>query len=110
MRKDDVGILPVGEGDRLVGMVTDRDVTLRLVAEGRDAKTTRVREVMSAKVRYLFDDETQERAAENMAQQHVRRLPVVNRQKRLVGIVSLTDLAHKGAGHLAGRALGAAAE
>jgi CBS domain-containing protein len=106
MREEDTGVLPVGEDDRLVGMVTDRDVALRLVAEGKDPARTRVREVMTPEVRYVFEDEDLGRAAEAMAEQQVRRLPVVNRDKRLVGIVSLGDLATDGrAQRLAGRAL-----
>jgi CBS domain-containing protein len=106
MREQDIGALPVNEGDKLVGMVTDRDVALRLVAEGRDAGRTKVREVMTSGVRYVFDDEELSHAAENMAEQKVRRLPVVNRDKRLVGVLSLGDLALNGNQRwLAGRAL-----
>jgi CBS domain-containing protein len=93
MREEDAGVLPVGEGDRLVGMVTDRDVAMRLVAEGKDAARTRVREVMTAEVRYVFDDEQIGHVVDNMAEQQIRRLPVVNREKRLVGIISLGDVA-----------------
>jgi CBS domain-containing protein len=105
MRETDTGILPVAEGDRLVGMLTDRDVAVRLVAEGRDAAQTKVRDVMTADVRYVFDDEDLEHVAENMAEQQVRRLPVMNRQKRLVGVVSLGDMAKGRQSPLAGRAL-----
>ena len=105
MREADTGALPVGEGDRLVGMVTDRDVAVGLVAEGRDPARTKVREVMSKEVRYVFEDEDLEHVADNMAEQQVRRLPVMNRQKRLVGIVSLGDIAKGRQSPLAGRAL-----
>ena len=105
MREADTGILPVAEGDRLVGMLTDRDVAVRLVAEGYDAAQTKVREVMTAAVRYVFEDEDLEHVAENMAEQQVRRLPVMNRQKRLVGVVSLGDMAKGRHSPLAGRAL-----
>ncbi|MCB4824975.1 CBS domain-containing protein [Roseicella aerolata] len=106
MRDEDTGVLPVGENDRLVGMVTDRDIALRLVAEGKDPARTRVREVMTPEVRYVFEDESLHRAVETMAEQQVRRLPVLNRDKRLVGIVSLGDLATGGqTPRLAGRAL-----
>lgn len=87
----DAGILPVGEEDRLVGMITDRDIAIRAVARGRSHDTP-VREVMSHEVLYCFDDEEIDDVARNMADQQVRRLPVVNRDKRLVGIVSLGDL------------------
>jgi CBS domain-containing protein len=106
MREKDTGVLPVGEDDRLVGMVTDRDVALRLAAEGKDPARTKVREVMTPEVRYVFEDEDLHRAAEMMAEQQVRRLPVVNRAKRLVGVVSIGDLAAEGRTlRLAGRAL-----
>jgi CBS domain-containing protein len=93
MREEDTGVLPVGEGDRLVGMVTDRDVAVRLVAEGRDPSQTKVRDVMTSDVRYVYEDEDIDHVAENMANQQVRRLPVMNRQKRLVGVVSIGDIA-----------------
>jgi CBS domain-containing protein len=91
----DSGILPVGENDRLVGMVTDRDIAIRGVGHGRspDAK---VREVMSAEVLYCFDDDDAEDVLNNMAETQVRRMPVLNRDKRLVGVVSISDLAGNG--------------
>jgi CBS domain-containing protein len=107
MCDEDTGMLPVGEGDRLVGIVTDRDVALRLVADGRDPARTKVREVMTPEIRYVFEDEDLDAVAENMAEQQVRRLPVLNRAKHLVGIVSLSDLAREGRRpDLAGLALG----
>ncbi|MFL5285044.1 MAG: CBS domain-containing protein [Rhodopila sp.] len=106
MRDEDTGVLPVGEGDRLVGIVTDRDVTLRVVAEGKDPQHTKVREVMSQEPKYVFEDEDLAHVADNMAQQQLRRLPVVNRSKRLVGIVSIGDLARGDrAGRFAGKAM-----
>jgi CBS domain-containing protein len=105
MREADTGALPVGEGDRLVGMVTDRDVAVRLVAEGRDPARTKVRDVMSQEVRYVFEDEELEHVADNMAEQQVRRLPVMNREKRLVGMLSLGDMAKRTHSHLTGKAL-----
>ena len=94
MKECDCGVLPVAEGDRLVGMITDRDIAVRGVAEGKgpDAK---VREAMTQEVMYCFEDEEAQQAAQNMADIQVRRLPVLNRDKRLVGIVSLSDLARK---------------
>lgn len=88
----DVGCLPVGENDRLVGIITDRDIAVRAVAEGR-SPDTQVRDIMSTDVKYCFDDQSVEEVARNMADIQVRRLPVLNRSKRLVGIVSLGDLA-----------------
>jgi CBS domain-containing protein len=105
MREADVGVLPVGEGDRLVGMVSDRDIAVRVAAEGRDPARTKVRDVMSPDVRYVYEDEDLEHVAENMAEQQVRRLPVMNRDKRLIGIVSLGDIATGQRSHLAGKAL-----
>jgi len=92
MAELDAGILPVGENDRLVGMITDRDIAIRAVAQGKPP-TTKIRDVMSAEVRYCFDDDDLDEVAENMAEIKVRRLPVLNRQKRMVGIISLGDIA-----------------
>jgi CBS domain-containing protein len=106
MREEDTGVLPVGEGDRLIGMVTDRDVALRVAAEGKNPAQTKVREVMTPEVRYVFEDEDLGHVAENMAEQQLRRMPVVSRNKRLVGILSLSDISRNGRPpHLAGEAL-----
>ena len=93
MKQLDVGMLPVCDGERLIGAVTDRDLAIRAVAEGRDANRTFVHEVMSRDVLYCFEEDNLEQAAIIMEEKQVRRLPVLNRQKRLVGIVSLGDLA-----------------
>ena len=93
MKQLDVGMLPVCDGERLIGAVTDRDLAIRAVAEGRDANRTFVHQVMSRDVFYCFDEDNLEQAAIIMEEKQVRRLPVLNRQKRLVGIVSLGDLA-----------------
>jgi CBS domain-containing protein len=92
MAKADCGCLPVGENDRLVGMITDRDIALRAVAQGKSPDTP-VREIMSSEVKYCFDDDELDEVAQNMADIKIRRLPVVNHDKRLVGIVSLGDIA-----------------
>ena len=92
MAERDSGALPVGEEDRLVGMITDRDIVIRAVAKDLGPETA-IREVMSKEVLYCFQDEDVEHVAENMGEQQVRRLPVLDREKRLVGIVSLGDLA-----------------
>ena len=95
MAEIDAGALPVGENDRLIGMITDRDIAIRAVAHGKGPDTP-VRDVMSTeKVLYCFDDEDLDHVAKNMSDEQVRRLPVVNREKRLVGIVSLGDLANR---------------
>ncbi|MDH0098302.1 CBS domain-containing protein [Ectopseudomonas hydrolytica] len=88
----DSGALLINEGDRLIGMVTDRDIAIRAVAAGLDGNTP-VRQVMSSNVRYCFDDEDVDHVAANMADLQVRRLPVLNREKRLVGVVSLGNIA-----------------
>jgi CBS domain-containing protein len=93
MANEDIGALPVGEGDRLVGMITDRDIAVRAVAQGLGPDTP-IQQVMSPEVKYCFDDEDLDSAARNMAGIKVRRLPVLNRDKRLVGILSLSDLSH----------------
>jgi CBS domain-containing protein len=92
MAEIDAGALPVGENDRLVGMITDRDIVVRAVAQGRSVDT-KVAAVMSKEVLYCFDTDEIDEVARNMGKARVRRLPVVNREKRLVGIVSLGDLA-----------------
>ena len=104
MAELDAGIMPVREGDRLVGMITDRDIAVRAVAEGKGPQT-QVREVMSPEVKYCFEDEDTDAVARNMAEIQVRRLPVVNRDKRLVGIVALGDLAVMEGSRVAGEAV-----
>jgi CBS domain-containing protein len=100
----DAGFLPVAQDDRLIGIVTDRDLAVRALAAGRDARTT-IRDVMSAEVRYCFEDDDVDAILTNMADLQVRRLPVVDRAKRLVGVVSISDLAHTGNAAEAGAAL-----
>jgi len=93
MRDLDVGPLPVCDNDRIAGMLTDRDITVRAVAEGRDPARTTVRDVLTPDVIYCFDDQDTQEAAKLMEEKQIRRLLVLNRDKRLVGIVSLGDLA-----------------
>jgi CBS domain-containing protein len=92
MAARDFGAVPVAQDDRLVGMLTDRDIAIRAVAEGKGPDTP-VRDIMTADVKYCFDDEDADEVAGNMGNQQVRRIPVVNRDKRLVGILALGDLA-----------------
>ena len=92
MAEVDAGALPVGENDRLVGMITDRDIVIRAVAQGKSADT-KVADVMSKEVLYCLDTDDLDDVSRNMGKAQVRRLPVVNADKRLVGIVSLGDLA-----------------
>lgn len=97
MASQDIGIIPVYESDKLVGAVTDRDVVVRGVALGRDIREATAGDLMSDDIYYCFDDQTVEEAALSMSQKQVRRLPIVNRDKRLVGMLSLGDLASEGA-------------
>lgn len=93
MKALDIGPLPVSDGDRIVGMLTDRDITVRAIAEGRDPKTTKVREAMTPHIVYCFEDQDVKEAAKLMQEKQIRRLVVLSREKRLVGIVALGDLA-----------------
>jgi CBS domain-containing protein len=97
MAAEDVGSLPVGENDRLVGMVTDRDIVIRGVALGLGAQA-QVRDVMTEDIKFCYDDEEVAHVARNMAELGLRRLPVINRDKRLVGMVALSNVAHCGDG------------
>lgn len=92
MKEIDAGILPVGDNDRIIGMITDRDIAMRAVAEGKGPDTT-VSDVMSREVLYCYDDEGLDDVARQMRELQVRRMPVLNRDKRLVGIISIGDLA-----------------
>ena len=93
MRELDVGALPVCDGDRVQGVVTDRDMAIRLVAEGCDPARTKVSDIMTAGVSYCFDDQSVEEAVILMEAEQIRRLPVFNHEKQLVGMLSLGDLA-----------------
>ena len=93
MRDLDVGPLPVcGDHDRLVGMLTDRDITVRAVAEGQDPKATRVSEVMTPNIIYVFEDQDVKDVAKLMREKDVRRMLILNADKRLVGVVSIGDI------------------
>jgi len=105
MKDKDLGSLPVGENDRLVGMLTDRDIVCRAVAADKNCSTTAVRDAMSQDILYIFEDQDTEEAARNMADNAIRRLPVVNRDKRLVGMLTLGDLADRANSKVAGQAL-----
>jgi CBS domain-containing protein len=105
MRDGDIGATPVVENERLVGMVTDRDIVVRVIAEGGDVRNKTARDAMSPGVLYCFSDQTVESVLDNMGDQQIRRLPVIDRDKRLVGVVSLGDLALSGKRKAAGEAL-----
>ncbi len=93
MRSMDVGALPVCQRDRLVGMITDRDITVRAVAQGEDPKQCCVSDAMTSELIYCFEDEDVEKAAKLMEEKQIRRLAVLDRNHRLCGMVSLGDLA-----------------
>lgn len=93
MRDRDCGAIPVTDGDKMVGMITDRDIVCRCVAESKNLDDAKAEDVMTPNILYCYEDTDVEEVARNMADNKVRRLPVVNREKRLIGIVSLGDLA-----------------
>lgn len=95
MKQWGTGFVPVGEDDRLLGAVTDRDIVLRAVAQGRDIMSTTLGDILSEHIEYCFDDEALEEAAKHMEEKQIRRLVVLNREKRMVGILSLGDIACK---------------
>jgi CBS domain-containing protein len=102
MRSLNVGVLPVCNGDRLVGIVTDRDLAVRALAAGRDPKSTTVEEIMTRQPIYCFEDQDVEEAELVMEKNQIRRLPVLDHDNRIVGIVSLGDLAIKDDANRAG--------
>ena len=104
MLEIDAGVMPVGDHDRLVGMITDRDIAVRAIAEGKGPQTP-VREVMTSEVKFCFEDEDCDHVAHEMGDLKVRRLPVLNREMRLVGILSLGDIATAEGSRPAGEAL-----
>jgi CBS domain-containing protein len=95
MRERNIGMLPVGENDRLVGSITDRDIAIKGAADDRNPEATSVREVMSERIVYGFEDQSVEEGARLMGENRIRRLPVLDRDKRMVGIVSLGDIAER---------------
>jgi CBS domain-containing protein len=104
MRDEEIGSLPVASGDRLIGYVTDREIAVRAVAAGMEVAGP-VREIMTERLLYCFEDEEVDAVAANMARNQVRRLPVLTREKRLCGVVSLGDLATSGEAEAAEEAL-----
>jgi CBS domain-containing protein len=110
MRDKDIGAVPVGENDRLVGMVTDRDIACRAVAAGKDLSKTSARDIMTKGIVYCRDTEELDDALRIMEQKKLRRLPVINEKKRMVGMLSLGDIAHSATHELTGEVVSAVAE
>lgn len=108
MAESDTGAVLVGENDHLVGMVTDRDIALRAIGAGQGPECM-VKDVMTRKIRYCYQDEDLEKVARNMGELQLRRLPVLDRQKRLVGTISIGDLAKAADRAVIGQAMGAIA-
>ena len=107
MRDLDIGFLPICENDRLLGTVTDRDITIRSVAQGRDPRLATVSEIMTQEAFSCYDDEDVESVGQAMQEKEVRRMLILDRQEKLVGVVSLGDIAKTtGESGLAGETLG----
>jgi CBS domain-containing protein len=96
MKRRNIGALPLRKDDRLVGMLTDRDIVVRALADGLDISKVKVSQIMTSPIAYCFEDQSIEDAGKIMEEKQIRRLPVLNRQKRLVGFVSLADVAVQG--------------
>ncbi len=105
MREHDIGAVPVGENDRLIGMVTDRDIVCRGFANGKHVDVLTARDVMSKGIVFCRDDEELDDAMHIMEQNQIRRLPVINDKKRMVGMLSLGDISHSSARELSGEVL-----
>ncbi len=105
MRQRDIGAIPVGENDRLVGMVTDRDIAVRGLANGRDVSKLTARDVMTKGVTWCRDSDNAVAAARLMETKHIRRLPVIDEKKRMVGMLSLGDISHAASQRTAAEAL-----
>ncbi len=103
MRDFDIGSLPVVDGGKPMGMLTDRDIAIRVVAEGKDPKQVSVREALSEGLTFAYDDQTLEEAAQLMQEKQLRRLAILDRDKNLVGMVSMGDVAVKGDTQMAGK-------
>ena len=102
MKNEDIGCVPIGENDRLIGMVTDRDITVRGVANGGDLTGQTARDVMTRDIVYCTENEDIADAVHLMEDKQLRRLPVINDNKRLVGMLSLGDVAHAASQNLSG--------
>jgi CBS domain-containing protein len=110
MRDEDIGSIPIGENDRLVGMVTDRDIAIKAMADGRDVDSLTARDVMSSPILYCRTEQHLDDAARLMENHQVRRLPVINENKRMVGMLSLGDIAGANNRQLSGEVVEAVAQ
>lgn len=110
MMRADIGAVPVGRDEKLIGMITDRDIAIRVVAKGLDPKKTTARDVMTAGIVYCHTHETVEDAIHLMEQRKVRRLPVIDNKKQLVGMLSLGDIAQSASHDLSGKLLHAVSD
>jgi CBS domain-containing protein len=107
MREHDIGAIPIGENDRVVGMVTDRDIVCRCMAAGLDPRIATARDVMTAGIIFCLDKQELDDAARVMEMKKVRRLPVINGKKRMIGMLSLGDVYHKAPDHLSDEVMNA---
>lgn len=105
MRDQDIGALPIGENDKLIGMVTDRDIVCRGLVNGRDAASLTARDVMTPSIVWCRDEEDLDDAMRIMESKRIRRLPVIDKNKRMVGMLSLGDVSHAGKANLSGEVL-----
>ena len=105
MHQHDIGAIPIGENDKLIGMVTDRDIVCRGIANGKDLSKLTARDVMTTSIIWCRDDEDLDHATRIMEDKQVRRLPVIDKNKRMVGMLSLGDVAHAGKSKLSGEVL-----
>lgn len=110
MLRNDIGAVPVGRDEKLVGMITDRDIAVRVVAKGLDPQKTTAKEVMTEGIVYCHTHETVEDAIHLMDQRKIRRLPVIDEKKQLVGMLSLGDVAHSVSHDLSGELLHAVSD
>lgn len=105
MKKHDIGAIPVGENDKLIGMVTDRDIVCRGLANGKDAAKLTARDVMTSGITYCRDDQELSDAIRVMEEKRIRRLPVLNKEKRMIGMLSLGDVSGSGSREMSGEVL-----
>lgn len=109
MKKEDIGAVPIGENDRLVGMITDRDLVTRVMTDGADARKLKVRDVMTKGIVYCRTDQSIEDAIHLMEDKKIRRLPVIDKDKRLVGMLSMGDISHHASREMSGQLVHAVA-